>query len=117
MKKVLRLPVFLGLLPAMAAFGAAETAQDEMAAARAEVVAYFEGPNDPFIEKAVWSSPRLLNVGAHYMGSDESPLARDVCRVLRQHGVDVGTEVRVIDINTMGEDSSTWEIVGLTRCR
>lgn len=94
---------------------AAETAPE--VDARAAVVAYFLGGDEPTVEAASWSSEKQLNVGVHYMGSQENNFARYVCSVLRKRGLDAGARVSVVDINTMSLDGKQWEVVGEAACK
>ena len=107
--------VTLVVTPAGAVCTAAEPQAVDTAAAREAVKARFEG--HPVIEAALWSSDRLFNVGVHYMGAAENSLAREICLVLAEHGLDRDTRVQVIDINTMGTDPQRWERVGEAACR
>ena len=91
-------------------------APSDRALARAEITAYYIGKEQPFIEAAEWTSSTLFNVGVHYMGSRQDYLAAEVCGELKDRHLASRTRVRVIDINTMGEDKKRWEVVGEARC-
>lgn len=87
------------------------------AAARDALVAQFADGADPRIQAAAWSGRNVFNVGVHYMGGDESAIAREVCALLAARGLDANVKVRAIDINSMGSDEARWEVVGQASCR
>jgi len=86
----------------------------DAATEREAVVEHYKG--SAVIEGAQWSSARVLNLGVHYMGAREDALAAEACEELERRGLERGTRVRIIDINTMGADQKRWEIVGEARC-
>lgn len=84
---------------------------------RAAVVDYFLGGNEPTVEAASWTSEKEFTVGVHYMGSPENSFARYVCSVLAKRGLNAGTSVVVVDINSMNADPKQWEVVGEAVCK
>lgn len=97
------------------AFGADPTSTGLMEE-RAMLVSQFSGPAEPQVEKALWSSDRVFNIGIHDMGMAEHNRARGACAQLQQLGFGAGYRVRVIDINSMGDREQEWEIIGEASC-
>jgi hypothetical protein len=96
---------------------AAEAVLADSAWRRAELASYFSGPAEPRVEKALWTSDKIFNIGIHDMGAAEHNLARQACTLLEQQGFGAAYRVRVIDINSMGDKEQDWEIIGEARCR
>jgi len=105
------------LLVLAAGIQAAEPVLVDAALRRAELVSYFSGPDEPLVEKALWTSDQIFNIGIHDMGATEHNLARQACILLEQQGFGAAYRVRVIDINSMGDKEQDWEIIGEARCR
>ena len=102
--------ILIACLPASLTQGAAPDMPREA------IVAHFASGAEPRVEAATWSPRNVLNLGVHYMGADETALARQTCRLLADHGLARGMRVRVIDINTMGADPARWEVAGEAKC-
>lgn len=83
---------------------------------RDNLVAIFQGPEEPAAKDAIWTSLDMFKVAVIDDGTDRSGYADYVCSVLTEHGVGgPSVRVQIIDVVKLNK-TGAWKKLGEARC-